>query len=101
MAAAERAVRGPCVAACPLGQGWPRIGRPSIGSLDDIVAPYGMGRLLVTTTHGHDVAANWKGVVVDNQQECYHCSMIHPELCRVTSLTGVEKLDAAGCCLGR
>ncbi len=27
------------------------------------------------------IEANWK-TVIENYQECYHCSMIHPELCR-------------------
>jgi Rieske 2Fe-2S family protein len=29
------------------------------------------------------VAANWK-VIHENYHECYHCSNIHPELCKVT-----------------
>ena len=37
---------------------------------------------MTAETHEYDVAANWK-VIVENYQECYHCSMIHPELCRV------------------
>ena len=39
--------------------------------------------LVTAETHEYDVAANWK-VIVENYQECYHCSMIHPELCRVS-----------------
>jgi Rieske 2Fe-2S family protein len=29
------------------------------------------------------VAANWK-ILAENYQECYHCGMIHPELCQVS-----------------
>ena len=29
----------------------------------------------------YEVAANWK-VIVENYHECYHCPLIHPELCR-------------------
>jgi Rieske 2Fe-2S family protein len=30
----------------------------------------------------YDVAANWK-VILENYNECYHCSGVHPELCRL------------------
>jgi glycine betaine catabolism A len=30
----------------------------------------------------YDVRANWK-VIVENYNECYHCSGVHPELCRI------------------
>jgi len=30
----------------------------------------------------YEVRANWK-VVVENYNECYHCSGVHPELCRI------------------
>jgi len=46
-------------------------------------------------THEYDVAANWK-VIVENYQECYHCSMIHPELCRVSPPTSGENLEREG-----
>jgi Rieske 2Fe-2S family protein len=51
--------------------------------LDDLVAPYEMGRLRVAGSHDYIVAANWK-VLSENYQECYHCPVIHPELCRVS-----------------
>ena len=54
-----------------------------IGELGEIVAPYDAGALVTCEVHEYDVAANWK-VIVENYQECYHCSMIHPELCRVS-----------------
>ena len=46
-------------------------------------------------THTYDVAANWK-VIIENYQECYHCSMIHPELCRVSPPTSGENIERPG-----
>ena len=28
-------------------------------------------------------ASNWK-ILTENYHECYHCPMIHPELCKVS-----------------
>jgi len=54
-----------------------------IGELEEIVAPYDAESLVTAESHTYDVEANWK-VIVENYQECYHCSMIHPELCRIS-----------------
>jgi Rieske 2Fe-2S family protein len=53
------------------------------GNLADIVSPYEPERLMTAASHSYEVEANWK-VVVENYNECYHCSTIHPELCEVT-----------------
>jgi Rieske 2Fe-2S family protein len=66
-----------------------------VGALADIVSPYAPERLVVTTTHSYEIAANWK-VIVENYQECYHCSMIHPELCRVSPPESGANLDLPG-----
>ena len=66
-----------------------------VGELEDIVAPYDAGSLVTAETHEYDVAANWK-VIIENYQECYHCSMIHPELCRVSPPTSGENIDRDG-----
>jgi Rieske 2Fe-2S family protein len=66
-----------------------------IGDLEQIVAPYDAESLVTCETHEYDVAANWK-VIVENYQECYHCSMIHPELCRVSPPTSGENLERDG-----
>jgi Rieske 2Fe-2S family protein len=66
-----------------------------IGELEGIVAPYDAVSLVTCETHEYDVAANWK-VIVENYQECYHCSMIHPELCRVSPPTSGENLEREG-----
>jgi glycine betaine catabolism A len=55
----------------------------SLGTLDAVVAPYDMARLRVAGTHEYTVASNWK-ILTENYHECYHCPMIHPELCEVS-----------------
>lgn len=52
-------------------------------SLDEVVAPYEPERLEVAGRHDYVVGANWK-VLTENYQECYHCPIIHPELCAVS-----------------
>lgn len=54
-----------------------------VAGLDQIVAPYEIGRLVVGASHRYVVEANWK-ILNENYQECYHCPLIHPELCRVS-----------------
>ncbi len=66
-----------------------------IGELEDIIAPYDAESLRTAQTHQYEVAANWK-VIVENYQECYHCSMIHPELCRVSPPESGENLQREG-----
>jgi Rieske 2Fe-2S family protein len=66
-----------------------------IGELEAVVAPYDGERLVTAEVHEYDVAANWK-TIVENYQECYHCSMIHPELCRVSPPHSGENLDREG-----
>jgi Rieske 2Fe-2S family protein len=51
--------------------------------LDALFEPYELDRLVVAVSHEYELAANWK-LAVENYQECYHCSTIHPELCRVS-----------------
>ena len=43
--------------------------------------PAGAARPLVS--HAYDLACNWK-VMLENYHECYHCPLIHPELCQVS-----------------
>ena len=54
-----------------------------LGAMRDLVAPYAPGRLVPADRHTYEVAANWK-VIAENYHECYHCPLIHPELCQVT-----------------
>jgi glycine betaine catabolism A len=66
-----------------------------IGELEAIVAPYDAETLVTPVAHEYDVAANWK-VVVENYQECYHCSNIHPQLCQVSPPDSGENLEKDG-----
>ncbi len=54
-----------------------------LATLDAIVAPYEPERLTVRGRHDYEVAANWK-ILTENYHECYHCSTIHPQFCRVS-----------------
>jgi len=53
------------------------------GNLSEMAGPYETIRLSTAATHSYVVDANWK-IIVENYNECYHCSSIHPELCEVT-----------------
>ncbi|HVR76989.1 MAG TPA: aromatic ring-hydroxylating dioxygenase subunit alpha [Acidimicrobiia bacterium] len=53
------------------------------GNLAEIAMPYEIDRLVTAATHSYVVDANWK-IIIENYNECYHCSSIHPELCEVT-----------------
>jgi Rieske 2Fe-2S family protein len=55
----------------------------SLTTLEELVAPYEPERLRVAGRHEYVVAANWK-ILTENYHECYHCPMIHPELCEVS-----------------
>ncbi len=54
-----------------------------VGGLDRLVAPYEPRSLEVKAEHVYEVAANWK-ILAENYHECYHCPLIHPELCAVS-----------------
>jgi Rieske 2Fe-2S family protein len=70
-----------------------------LGDLEATVAPYSASRLRTAVSHSYDVAANWK-IVVENYQECYHCSNIHPELCRVSPPDSGENVETGGSWVG-
>lgn len=53
------------------------------GNLAEYAAPYDTHHLRTAAVHDYVVDANWK-IVIENYNECYHCSSIHPELCEVT-----------------
>ncbi len=65
------------------------------GNLWEHLAPYEPERLRVAARHSYEVAANWK-LIHENFQECYHCSEIHPELCRVTLPDSGYSIDITG-----
>ena len=51
--------------------------------LEDVVGRYRPEDLTIVARHSYELATNWK-VIVENYQECYHCSTIHPELSRIS-----------------
>ena len=70
-----------------------------LGELERILAPYDCGALSLADRHTYEVAANWK-VVAENYHECYHCPLIHPELCAVSPPDSGENYDLPGSWVG-
>ena len=70
-----------------------------LGDLGALVAPYHPEALVCRARLGYEVAANWK-VVVENYHECYHCPLIHPELCQVSPPTSGANFDLTGAWVG-
>jgi glycine betaine catabolism A len=66
-----------------------------LGALAPIAEPYECERLVVGATHRYELAANWK-LACENYHECYHCPLIHPELCRVSDPRSGENVDWDG-----
>jgi Rieske 2Fe-2S family protein len=65
------------------------------GNIGDHLAPYEPERLVVAARHRYEIRANWK-LVHENYQECYHCSEIHPALCKVTPPDSGYSIDIQG-----
>ncbi len=65
------------------------------GNLFEHLAPYEPERLVVGARHSYEVRANWK-LIHENYQECYHCSEIHPALCKVTPPDSGYSIDQRG-----
>jgi Rieske 2Fe-2S family protein len=70
-----------------------------LGDLDRLIAPYGPGELVLGDRHAYEVAANWK-VITENYHECYHCPLIHPELCQVSPPSSGENYIMPGAWVG-
>ena len=70
-----------------------------LGVLDELVAPYAPEKLVLLARHSYEVAANWK-IATENYHECYHCPLIHPELCQVSPPTSGENYDLQGAWVG-
>jgi Rieske 2Fe-2S family protein len=67
----------------------------AMAELDEIVAPYEPERLVIAGRHEYDAASNWK-ILTENYHECYHCPMIHPELCKVSPPKSGENYQPSG-----
>jgi glycine betaine catabolism A len=70
-----------------------------VGALDELVAPYRPERLVALASHEYDLACNWK-VVLENYHECYHCPLIHPELCQVSPPASGDNFELDGAWVG-
>jgi Rieske 2Fe-2S family protein len=70
-----------------------------LGVLDELVAPYAPEKLLRLARHSYEIAANWK-IATENYHECYHCPLIHPELCQVSPPTSGDNYDLPGAWVG-
>ncbi len=70
-----------------------------VGDLAGIIGPYRAETLQVAARHTYEIAANWK-VIAENYHECYHCPLIHPELCQVSPPTSGVNYDLPGAWIG-
>ena len=70
-----------------------------LGDFERLIAPYDTGALVLADRHTYEVAANWK-VVAENYHECYHCPLIHPELCQVSPPDSGENYVLPGAWIG-
>jgi Rieske 2Fe-2S family protein len=70
-----------------------------VGALDDLVAPYQPERLVPVVSHAYDLDCNWK-VILENYHECYHCPLIHPELCQVSPPASGDNFELDGAWVG-
>ena len=70
-----------------------------VGELGAIAVPYHCDDLVLADRHSYEVAANWK-VIAENYHECYHCPLIHPELCQVTPPDSGDNYDLPGAWVG-
>jgi len=70
-----------------------------LGDLDVLVGPYAPERLVRVARHTYEIAANWK-IICENYHECYHCPLIHPELCQVSPPTSGVNYDLPGAWVG-
>jgi len=88
------------------GHGRSPLGDPAVpafadhlGEFGTVVAPYDAASLALADRHTYEVAANWK-VIAENYHECYHCPLIHPELCQVSPPTSGDNYDLPGLWVG-
>jgi len=70
-----------------------------LGDVAGLLTPYDVGALVLADRHSYEVAANWK-VLAENYHECYHCPLIHPELCQVSPPDSGENYHLPGAWVG-
>jgi Rieske 2Fe-2S family protein len=70
-----------------------------LGNLAPIVSAWAPHDMVETSRMDYIVEANWK-LIHENFQECYHCTEIHPELCRVSPPSSGTNMGATGLWIG-
>jgi Rieske 2Fe-2S family protein len=50
------------------------------GAMEPQLKPHGLENAKVIVKHHYEVRANWK-TLIENNRECYHCRVSHPEFC--------------------
>ncbi|MBZ5715246.1 aromatic ring-hydroxylating oxygenase subunit alpha [Nannocystis pusilla] len=70
-----------------------------LGDLDALTAAHDLESLQIAATHSYELVANWK-LVVENYHECYHCPLIHPQLCKVSPPNSGQNYSGAGAWIG-
>lgn len=70
-----------------------------MGTLDSFIEDYEPERMVLGASHSYDLKANWK-IIAENYHECYHCTEIHPELCKVSSPGSGEDYEPTGTIIG-
>lgn len=70
-----------------------------VGDLESRIAPYQAGELRLGARREYVLRANWK-IIAENYHECYHCPLIHPELCVVTVPDSGDNADLPGAWCG-
>ncbi|MDF1727028.1 MAG: aromatic ring-hydroxylating dioxygenase subunit alpha [Sulfitobacter sp.] len=67
-------------------------------TLTPLLTPFGLARTRIAHREQYPVQANWK-LLIENYNECYHCSAAHPEFSRSHAIhlpdARVEPLNAA------
>jgi phenylpropionate dioxygenase-like ring-hydroxylating dioxygenase large terminal subunit len=66
-----------------------------VGNLDAVVAAYDVAALVTGHLQVYEVDANWK-LLIENFNECYHCTSIHPALCELTPVDSGADLVPTG-----
>jgi len=70
-----------------------------VGNLGEMIGNHRSGELVTVARRSYEIEANWK-ILVENYHECYHCSSIHPELCKVSPPKSGEDHEARGIWFG-
>jgi Rieske 2Fe-2S family protein len=73
--------------------------RDHIGTVDGLMSVRQPEEMFVGATHHYELAANWK-VIGENYHECYHCSEIHPELCKISLPGSGDHYESTGTVIG-